>query len=471
MLKAQEIIAAVKGLSPRDFAELKLSLELEFSTAAENSMQERMMNCFPAKIKPIVESIVELESQTVKQLQKKVLENNTKDDVIGVDQVKSALGKLMLAEDDMAVMYAKVFVLFEMVASKSGDDDFVIRLLCQPLEKFSACLRDKARERLGIYNWLDDANSRIQVKINEIRKSQLCQEIEHDLEFNSSQISKYQNYLSSPSAWSEADIKKFTIELTNLKTHRVELIIKKNEYEAKAGIKDLLDQQDNQEKTILEQAEKFESVDYNQLIENIDLEYGNLAISNEKIGMLESACNEYKKHLQTVITKDLEKTNPDLVKNNKAPVSVATPATPAVTNNLDTLAEEIFTKKKEYPAMTEPCKVALEKYYVMKELQGALNQSQVKMSDKLINFKKIFSANRQYLEKRRDTETEHFLKIVATVFSLGIAAPWLWNVKGAEVAKNIDVTLFSPAKNRAAARIEETTALASSASAKPFLAS
>lgn len=62
--------------------------------------------------------------------------------------------------------------------------------------------------------------------------------------------------------------------------------------------------------------------------------------------------------------------------------------------------------------------------------------------DSLTQFETMFKENRKTIEERRDTETMIFLKVLLSIFTLGIAPLCgLWKVKGQQVAQELDMAL------------------------------
>src|SRR5205823_4724447 len=100
---------------------------------------------------------------------------------------------------------------------------------------------------------------------------------------------------------------------------------------------------------------------------------------------------------------------------------------------------------EQHKFINQPCKIALIKYQVINQLKAALADPTKLPIEKLNEFQKIFNENKKIIQKRRDAPTIHFLKIVATIFTLGLTAPyfWLWNKpKGTFFAKNVSQTLL-----------------------------
>ena len=82
-------------------------------------------------------------------------------------------------------------------------------------------------------------------------------------------------------------------------------------------------------------------------------------------------------------------------------------------------------------------KVDIEKYKVMESMKVTLS-SEDKPSEKLEEFKSIYDEKKELLESNTDSATVIFLKVVATVLSLFIATPWLWQKESESFTKNVN---------------------------------
>ena len=65
------------------------------------------------------------------------------------------------------------------------------------------------------------------------------------------------------------------------------------------------------------------------------------------------------------------------------------------------------------------------------------------LESRLDKFSELFATKKYIIEQNRDSKTKIFLKCVATVFTLGLGIPWIWNVKGKELSNKIDLKLDS----------------------------
>lgn len=88
---------------------------------------------------------------------------------------------------------------------------------------------------------------------------------------------------------------------------------------------------------------------------------------------------------------------------------------------------------------------ALQKYQVISQLRDALATPIQSASGQIKNFERLFTAQRQVIEKDRDSYGTKFVKGIVTVLSLGIA--WLlgvWDVEGETTTENIKNVLDRP---------------------------
>ena len=80
---------------------------------------------------------------------------------------------------------------------------------------------------------------------------------------------------------------------------------------------------------------------------------------------------------------------------------------------------------------------AQDKFSVADNLLKVLNDKKIAPNERVKQFAILLAANEPILLRRRDSATMTFLKVVATIFSLGIAAPFLWKVKSASDVKGM----------------------------------
>lgn len=90
-----------------------------------------------------------------------------------------------------------------------------------------------------------------------------------------------------------------------------------------------------------------------------------------------------------------------------------------------------------YAEIAAQVQVDIEKYKVMERMKTTL-VTDYKPSEKLETFKSIYDENKELLESNTDSAAVIFLKVVATVLSLFIATPWLWQKESESFTKNVN---------------------------------
>jgi hypothetical protein len=145
-----------------------------------------------------------------------------------------------------------------------------------------------------------------------------------------------------------------------------------------------------------------------------------------QLNMLNTACVDYKHHLATSINTQFEKYYP----NKRYVINLEN----AIDKN--TMQQELAAHPK--------LRLAVKKYNIVHSMQTKLHTPATTVADRLNNFQNKFENNRDTLVLRRDTGLTTFLKVLATVFSFGIAAAFgLWGKYGKGVANKIDETIHA----------------------------
>lgn len=163
---------------------------------------------------------------------------------------------------------------------------------------------------------------------------------------------------------------------------------------------------------------------------------------------LSNACDDYMSHLRGIIYEGIRDGDYDLFwadRENR----VLNGELFDVNNNIKTFKidavfdnHEIKKRVDIISGRDENFKLALEKYEKVREMRGMLADNNASPQQRLENFRNSFTVNRQLIEQRRDSGAIKFLKVVATIFTFGIAAAaGLWKVKGKQFADDIDKQL------------------------------
>lgn len=137
----------------------------------------------------------------------------------------------------------------------------------------------------------------------------------------------------------------------------------------------------------------------------------------EKVNKLKSACCDYKHHLAMEINELREKASPDLIFEHI---------------DLNEPYHEIRNADKIL-------KLTIDKYNAIHEMEKTLYTDSLAIH-KLNAFRRAFTTDRKNLiEKRRDNAGITFLKVLASIFSFGIApACGLWRTQGRVTTKKIE---------------------------------
>jgi hypothetical protein len=176
-----------------------------------------------------------------------------------------------------------------------------------------------------------------------------------------------------------------------------------------------------------------------------------------KQAMLLQACKDYQDHLETIIINKLTNThlylNLQIEQEDKIfPIPIMTnilylksiPSLQKGQNAWDGgLAYALLEKLKGLEAQDQTLMLALKKYQAITKIYGTLLPRETNPEQSLEHFKNEFAKHKTCLSERRDSACDTFWKVIATIFSLGLAAAYgIWSVKGREFSKQVEAIQF-----------------------------
>lgn len=144
------------------------------------------------------------------------------------------------------------------------------------------------------------------------------------------------------------------------------------------------------------------------------------------LSRLESECKKYGNYLFWVIQKEAGLTDEDATENKKNPGKFY--------QDLKELKDPWDNKIQGNASLKD----AIEKYKVVHQMYLSVSDSLEPVQQRIANFTQILEKNRSVIEKRRDSAGMTFLKVIASILSLGIATPFLFSSKGADVSDKME---------------------------------
>lgn len=165
---------------------------------------------------------------------------------------------------------------------------------------------------------------------------------------------------------------------------------------------------------------------------------------------LETACAAYQTYLKTIIETEMDKRCPPRPYTHQIRADLAVHTAHEVTNHPDDYVV-IYGRDVDSFAMSQPpladyprpLRLAIEKYQAVSTLHQTL-QTQKPVEAQLKAFHQVYETRRELIEKNRDSAATTFLKVIATVFTVGLAAVCgIFSSKGKQTSDHIQRTLAS----------------------------
>ncbi len=193
------------------------------------------------------------------------------------------------------------------------------------------------------------------------------------------------------------------------------------------------------------------------LIFEEEIDVGKLiALENEAeqtrvLNQYHEACENYKDELKNSLFSDLQKEDPRLaaylqaqsltlqVVDNVLDDDQSSSKIVMASNKetgLDSLVNSPDMKEK-ITAFSKPTQLAIKKYKVMCDLQTITRTKNELALDSIRNFNDVLEKNIPLLKTSRDTGVETFFKVVASIATFGLAAPYLFSTRGHEFIEKV----------------------------------
>jgi hypothetical protein len=166
---------------------------------------------------------------------------------------------------------------------------------------------------------------------------------------------------------------------------------------------------------------------------------------------LQQTCREYREHLKTVMEKHAcdDQAQARMIAIcgqtklfGAPPIDKRPQVKPIIDSRpfIDQLAADpAHFKVKRNSSLSS----VLDKQRAVNALQATLKNPVKSAFAQIRDFRRIFDIERAVIEKSRDSASMKFIKIVATVLSIGLAYVWggIWKVKGKTTADNLQQSL------------------------------
>lgn len=477
-MQVRNILNDIKNLPIEDLALTQLFLK--YITQEKNhhknliKIAKQGLQALPVNISSIIINIGRNEIEMVEEIKKKFLKCNKNIMDLGKDEIMNEMA-LRIPDDCTLLTYeisAKVHILQEYFQAYFGENDTVVREVIEPLKNLEDSILAKRLLLSGVLQEQQEINNEVNQYVQEQKKSLGYFDLEKQLNDINNEIKKIDKNIDESTCYLDEKI--------NLINKRNDCFLKIAEIERIIDIQNIYKNAQKRKNEI----DRFDIEKESFVRKNMEDKIKHAQVT-ERIKILQQACLSYQNYLAAVIRKELENLNPKFATNVMVyfPIglSLSKDSRPKIIlrSGLDIAAEQAYqtVNNNENPPhrsmelkfgdqhqiINEPCKLALLKYHAINQLKNALNDEKKIPSERLEEFEKIFNKNENVITKRRDSQTIYFLKIVASIFTLGIAAPffWIWHQpKGVTFFQNVKETLLG--KNLIAAKknnVEKSTAI------------
>lgn len=441
-MQVGKILSLIENLAPADFILTQSNLEQlahRYRINKNPLVVAQVLHALPKNIYLLIEMIRMNEIETLKRIKRNFTSGKKNCVDIGKDDVLSELccsipDEITLVNSEICI---KARILHEIIQAIFGYDNDVIQKIIEPIRNIEESMLAKRMMLIGIIQKQqqidDEMNSLIQQKRSELGFNKLEEEKK---EINK----KIKAILQEIEKTSVSSEERIALEKTkeNLMQEKNRILLFYSEIDNKIDLKNFY-------KTAKKQKEELSKKELDEQInkkKQLEEEIRRIKMFQEEkqISTLHLACDTYQAHLFRVVVNELENVDPAFATN-----VMVTHVITATSNDglicrtgIDLAAEQAilaFHQKKQscdlvfrnqHQSINNSCILALVKYNAIVQMKNTLEDQRCTTTEKLDRFKKIFFQNEPIIKKNRDSATILFFKVVATIFSLGIGAPFFW---------------------------------------------